>query len=295
MFKHYKKTLLEQFIETLYIEDHIFAPEHITLQRLAEALDVYVQYSPISSRAYESDSGVRCILIDSRLSPMKQRLDFLHELCHILRHAGNQLVMPVLFIKAQERDAEHFVLYASMPYFMIQSQQLPGDYNQTIQLISDTFGVPKELAKIRFDQILRREYEGELTNGLTNFSYPAHRVNQQPEFPDVTKIFAYYDPHSTFDGPDQLIIRLDYKTLTTQYELPIPRDVRFQELEWEALKDIAVEPTISGDIVCFDGQLTLQIHRLVFRYGLSKNTFVMHMRDVEQIIETDQRVTRKFN
>lgn len=295
MFNHYKKTQLEQFVEQLYIEHHITVPEHITIQVLAQALNIYVQYSPIGSRAYESDSGMRCILLDSRLPPMKQRLDFLHELCHVLRHAGNQLIMPDFFIKAQEIDAEKFVLYASMPYFMINLQQLPEDYNQTIQQLSGTFGVPREMAKTRFDQILRREYEGELTSGLFNRKPSFSGNQQQIEFSDTTKIFAYYDPHSTFEGPDQLIVSLDYETLTTQYELLIPRDERFQEIEWETLKDIAVEPTISGDIICFDGQLTLQIHRLVFRYGFSKSTFVVHMRDIEQIIETDQRLTRRFN
>ncbi|WP_342563202.1 ImmA/IrrE family metallo-endopeptidase [Paenibacillus sp. FSL R7-0345] len=295
MFKHYRTTHLEQFIEQLYFENHITAPEQITIHGLALALNIHTTYSPISSRAYESNSGIRCILLDSRLPPMKQRLDFLHELCHILRHVGNQLIMPDFFIKSQEIDADKFVLYASMPYFMIKSQQLPGDYNQTIELLSGTFGVPKDMAKIRFDQILRREYEGELTSGLANYNRPTSRTSQQPEYPDTTNIFAYYDPHSTSEGPDQLIICLDYKTLTTQYELLIPRDERFKEIDWETLKNIAVESTISGDIVCFDGQITLQIHRLVFRNGFSKHTFVVHMREVEQLIETDQRVTRRFN
>lgn len=295
MFKHYKKTHLEQFVEQLYMDHHIKVPEQITIQDLASDLDIYVHYSPISSRAYESASGIRCILLDSRIPPMKQRLDFLHELCHILRHAGNQIHLPSLFIKAQEEDAEKFVLYASMPYFMISPQHIPEDYNQAIEHLSSTFGVPREMAKLRFDQILRREYEGELINGWDKHGLSTPEKLLQSDYPDETIMFAYYDPYSTFDGPDQLIVCLDSKTLSTQTEIIIPIDERFPELEWETLKDLAVEPTISGDVICFDGQLTLQIHQLVYRYGFSKRTFVLHMRDVIQILESDQRVMRRFN
>lgn len=295
MFEHYKKTHLEQFVEQLFIEHNIVNPEQITIQSLSSAFNIYVRYAPIGSRAYESDSGMRCILLDSRFAPMKQRLDFLHELCHLLRHAGNQLIMPDFFVQAQEVDAEKFVLYASMPYFMLNPQQLPEDYNQAIEQLSIIFGVPRKMAKVRFDQMLRREFEGELTSGLLRHKSPFSNPQQQIKLSDKTEIFAYYDPYSTYEGPDQLIVSLDYATLTTQYELLIPMNERFQEIELEALKDIAVEPAISGDIICFDGQLTLQIHRLVFRYGFSKRTFVLQMRDIAQIIETDQRLVRRFN
>lgn len=67
MFKHYRTTHLEQFIEQLYFENHITAPEQITIHGLALALNIHTTYSPISSRAYESNSGIRCILLDSRL------------------------------------------------------------------------------------------------------------------------------------------------------------------------------------------------------------------------------------
>ncbi|WP_149865378.1 ImmA/IrrE family metallo-endopeptidase [Bacillus zhangzhouensis] len=33
-------------------------------------------------------------LINTRLSPQEQWQDFGHELCHALRHEGNQLIMP---------------------------------------------------------------------------------------------------------------------------------------------------------------------------------------------------------
>ncbi|MEK4849697.1 ImmA/IrrE family metallo-endopeptidase [Paenibacillus sp. FSL H7-0756] len=296
MFIHYTKTHLEHFVENLYITHSILQPEDITIPKLSEELDVLVNYASITSRAYESSLGVRYILLDNRDSPMKQRFNFLHELCHILRHAGNQTVMPVPFIKAQEEDAEKFVLYATMPFFMLRTYSLSDEYSIAVQQISELFGVPIDMAKSRFDQILRREYEGEM--------WPKRRKEHQYAFyqaeeewcqaSDQPAVFAYYDPHSTLDGPDQLIVCLDQHTLSTRTEWRIPLEERFQEIELDALRNLELAPAAKGDLICFDGQLTLQLHQLVHRYGSSKRNFVLQMRDVEQIFEADQSTVRRF-
>ncbi|CQR58453.1 ImmA/IrrE family metallo-endopeptidase [Paenibacillus riograndensis] len=294
MFIHYKKTHLEHFVEQIYIDHHIQIPEDITIEKLSTELNIYVEYAPIRSRAYESNSGIRCILLDNRITPMKQRFEFLHELCHILRHAGNQMVLPSPFIKAQEEDAEKFLLYATMPFFMIQPGALSDEYDVAIHQLSSIFGVSKDMAKKRFDQILRREYEGELIPDAGGRQL-SRRKNAEPNQDNYeTKIFAYYDPHSTLDGPDQLIVCLDQKTLLSQHEWVVPVEERFQEIDLESLKNIEIESATRGDLICFDGQLTLQIHQLVYKYGLSKRNFVLQMRDIEQILEADQSSVRKF-
>lgn len=297
MFIHYTKTHLEQFVEELYINHSILQPEDITIPRLSAELDIHIDYAPIQSRAYESKSGIRCVLLDNRTTPMKQRFDFLHELCHMLRHVGNQMVLPIPFIKAQEEDAEKFVLYATMPFFMIQSYSLSGNYNIAIQQISKAFGVSRDMAKIRFDQILRREYEGEMLPGKRE-EYHSTSIKAKHVEPDLNinepVIFAYYDPHSTLDGPDQLIVCLDHNTLSTQHEWIVPMEERFEEIELDALKNLDLESTSRGDLICFDGELTLQLHQLVYRYGWSKRNFVLQMRDIEQILEADRSTVRRF-
>ncbi|MFE0508100.1 ImmA/IrrE family metallo-endopeptidase [Peribacillus butanolivorans] len=37
--------------------------------------------------------------------------EFAHELCHILRHDGNQIYMPKMFIKLQENQANYFTYH----------------------------------------------------------------------------------------------------------------------------------------------------------------------------------------
>ncbi|MEK4046570.1 ImmA/IrrE family metallo-endopeptidase [Paenibacillus sp. FSL H8-0048] len=296
MFKHYKKTHLEHFVEEIYITHSILQPEDITISKLSEELNVLVNYAPMTSRAYESALGIRYVMIDNRISPMKQRFDFLHELCHILRHAGNQTVLPISFIKAQEEDAEKFVLYATMPFFMLQSYKLSDDYYIAVQQISELFGVSVNMAKMRFDQILRREYEGELwpSRGVKNSYTFYHAGDSRGHSSEHPVIFAYYDPHSTLDGPDQLIVCLDPHTLSTQSEWMIPLEERFQEMELETIGNLEYAPAERRDLICFDGELTLQLHQLVLRYGLSVRNFVLQMKDVEKILEADQGTVRRF-
>ncbi|MCY1631342.1 MULTISPECIES: ImmA/IrrE family metallo-endopeptidase [Bacillus] len=48
------------------------------------------------------------IILDSRLSPPEQWKEFGHELCHVLRHEGNQLTMSPLSAELQEMQANVF-------------------------------------------------------------------------------------------------------------------------------------------------------------------------------------------
>ncbi|WP_244966010.1 ImmA/IrrE family metallo-endopeptidase [Paenibacillus alvei] len=69
--------------------------------------------------------------IDSRLPSREQWIEFLHELCHLLRHAGNQTIMPEQFTQAQEAEADAFAMYAAMPISMIKTMTLPEHYQMT--------------------------------------------------------------------------------------------------------------------------------------------------------------------
>lgn len=294
MLTHYRKTYLEEFVEELYKNHHISKPEHISIENLASRLEINIQYYPTKSRAYESQNGTYCMLINNRIIPMKQRIDFLHELSHLLLHAGNQLVLPKQFIKAQEESADNFAQYASMPSFMFAELQVPPNVDEAINYISSYFGVPPEMAKKRFDQIMRRKFEGVLFEGVSDPATLKGGMQIQDMPNKLTKIFAYYDPHSTYDGPDQLIVCFDQKTLTTCFELVIPRDERFQQIELETLEEMNLEMATRGDIICFDGEITLQVHQLVRKHGFTKQNFVLQMRDVEQLIEEDRSSLRKF-
>lgn len=106
MLKHYyQMTILEEFVENAYFRNGITDPEQLTVNELAYRLNVWVHYRPVGSRALEAVSGMYSMFLDERLPPEQQRLDFLHELCHLLRHAGNQMIMPkAIYTDARARS-----------------------------------------------------------------------------------------------------------------------------------------------------------------------------------------------
>ncbi|MFP3467941.1 ImmA/IrrE family metallo-endopeptidase, partial [Leifsonia sp. SIMBA_070] len=85
----------------------------------------------------------KSITIDKRLPSSIQREHFYHELCHILRHAGRQIIMPAAFRELQEWDATNFTRYAALPIHMLSSIEFshPG----IIDYLSSQFGVTPEL------------------------------------------------------------------------------------------------------------------------------------------------------
>jgi Zn-dependent peptidase ImmA (M78 family) len=155
MKQHYRTTPLEQWTEQLWIKSGIVTTSHLNVDEVAASLDVWVHYMKESSRALEY-MGMRSILIDKRQERAGQWEDFLHELCHVLRHAGNQTTMPRSFCEGQEAEANRFVLYAAIPFFMLQPFKLPDRLDEAAEFIACQFGVTFELAYKRLEQIQRR-------------------------------------------------------------------------------------------------------------------------------------------
>ncbi|MZQ83620.1 ImmA/IrrE family metallo-endopeptidase [Paenibacillus sp. 5J-6] len=131
----------------------------------------------MNSMAIENN-GQFSINVDRRLSPKEQWEDFLHELCHVLRHSGNQMAMPDRYVNWQEQDASAFQLYAALPLSMLKTLTLPENKNEMIAYLSEEFQVTFRLAKARIDQIERRVLQGFLdyeyqqnTQGQTSRKY----------------------------------------------------------------------------------------------------------------------------
>lgn len=160
MFEHYRMTILEESLEATYATAGIIYPHQITVRELSQRLNVWVHFRSVSSRALEAASGMYSMFLDDRLPPDRQRLDFLHELCHLLRHAGNQMVLPESYTRMQEIEAEHFVLYAAMPFSMIRRMEIPDGRGSAIAVITESFNVPADLAEQRLDQLQRRTLRG---------------------------------------------------------------------------------------------------------------------------------------
>lgn len=169
MFLHYNTTVLEEYLESIYAEVGISNPYQITVEELAWRFNVWVHYKPISSRALEAVNSMYSMFLDSRIPADQQRLDFLHELCHLLRHAGNQIIMPESFTRMQETEAARFTLYASMPFSMISRLEFSDRRESAIHMLMQTFDVSLSLAEQRLDQIHRRCLQGMLNTMVKDF------------------------------------------------------------------------------------------------------------------------------
>ncbi|WP_410514546.1 ImmA/IrrE family metallo-endopeptidase [Paenibacillus sp. BR2-3] len=162
MKNYYQMTALEKWTEDFYERLDIKDPSQISIEYISERLHIWIHYLAVRSKGIEASAGMYSMFIDSRLPAGIQRLEFLHELCHLLRHAGKQTLMPEHFTQPQEDEADRFILYAAMPYSMISRSTLPELRSEAISMITTEFQVPAELAMQRIDQIQRRIFQGQL-------------------------------------------------------------------------------------------------------------------------------------
>lgn len=122
---------------------------------IAEKLNVWIHLMDMESQAIDRN-GLYSIVIDQRLSPAEQWQEFGHELCHVLRHAGNQLNLHIDFIKYQETQAEQFAQNFCIPSFMLSELGLPKTQSEAITLICDTINVTPSFASERLENHLRK-------------------------------------------------------------------------------------------------------------------------------------------
>lgn len=148
----YTTTSLEDWITTMYAKLGILAPADIDIKYLAFKFTIFIHHKPMPSR-FDVYYRYRGIVLDNRCSLEEQREQFFHELCHILRHAGHQTMMPEAFRELQEWDANQFVMYAALPFSMLTNYDFNDEY--LIQHLMDDFKVTEELCIKRLEQIKR--------------------------------------------------------------------------------------------------------------------------------------------
>ena len=80
------------------------------MNRIAAHFNIWIHYENVNSMMIKHD-GMYSIILNSSLSKEKQWEDFAHELCHVLKHAGNQLYMNQMFRELQEFQANQFMYH----------------------------------------------------------------------------------------------------------------------------------------------------------------------------------------
>ncbi|WP_416149452.1 ImmA/IrrE family metallo-endopeptidase [Salipaludibacillus sp. HK11] len=153
----YTQTHLEAWIDNLYIELDIHTPSEMYEKKIADYLNIYLFKKPLPSNSY-INGEYRTMTIDNRISVVKQREVFFHELAHIVRHVGWQFKeMPLRFKELQEWDSRHFYFYAAMPWAILRNINLESP-NIVVEL-SEAFFVSESFVINKLHYIRRKAKE----------------------------------------------------------------------------------------------------------------------------------------
>jgi Zn-dependent peptidase ImmA (M78 family) len=154
----YTYTPLEEFVKDLYSALSIATPNEIDTKDIANQLNIKLYFYDDGSTAV----GNR-IFIDERLTRARQWEDFGHELCHILRHHGNQLLMLdddllYSFMRLQESQSDNFMYQFCVPTFMLLNYKIANllDVKAGIPFIVEKFNVTEDFAAERLNRFKRQ-------------------------------------------------------------------------------------------------------------------------------------------
>ncbi|TAI30828.1 ImmA/IrrE family metallo-endopeptidase [Bacillus velezensis] len=152
---------LEEEVKKIYHKLNIETPEDIDLERIAAAFRIWLHYEQRDSCMFQIN-GEYSVVLDARASPQEQWQDFVHELCHVLKHTGNQFHMNRMFRQLQEYQANSFMYHFCVPTFMLIKLKLPRLKSEVIKLLGDTFNVTYSFAAKRLEMYERKKFSDKI-------------------------------------------------------------------------------------------------------------------------------------
>ncbi|MBG9816726.1 ImmA/IrrE family metallo-endopeptidase [Bacillus safensis] len=171
-------THLEEEIKRLYAKLQISGPAYRDMQRIASEFHVWVHYEDTGSMMIKHQ-GLYSIILNRSLSSEEQWQDFAHELCHVLKHAGNHFKMHKLFRELQEFQAKQFMYHFCVPTFMLMQMKLPSLRQQAILHIAQTFHVTWAFAEKRLALFEQRKAGIRFQQEFTSYLMKAEKVAEK--------------------------------------------------------------------------------------------------------------------
>ncbi|WP_445486457.1 ImmA/IrrE family metallo-endopeptidase [Niallia sp. 03133] len=162
----YQPFSIEKQVTRMYNLMNIDKPEDIDIRKIAFFYRIHLTFS--EKRSYSTKIGrFQLININTSLNKMEQREVFFHELCHILRHFGNQSHnMPKAFKDLQEWDAAHFTRYAAIPFHMLKT--LDWKSPTLVKDMSKIFHISEDICQERINHIHRNKQKRSSMRKWTN-------------------------------------------------------------------------------------------------------------------------------
>ncbi|MRN56788.1 ImmA/IrrE family metallo-endopeptidase [Paenibacillus monticola] len=281
-FSQYFKTPLEQMIEDQYRANGLLLPADLTIEKIAAIFEVDVVYY---DQGPFSDNEDRVIFLNRYENEITQRTIFFHELCHVVRHSGDQRWMPDMFREAQENDAERFSHYASIPSFMLQKFKLPALRSEAISRIAHTFRTQPEFAQQRLDHIQERIADEEFLTAFSEASVAKNDVEDDNEGLLPQRISAFYD-YNDFSRPHTLVIE-QREGFNWDEPLHIVVDGNYKSCNLPSYMSKESAPVLSGDLsVCPDrkGCLVINLSRVAWRHGKSASRLYLPMEAIDDAV-----------
>ncbi|RAS75209.1 ImmA/IrrE family metallo-endopeptidase [Priestia endophytica] len=147
----YVPSHMEEQISREYIKRGIIHPEDLTVSNIISRFELEIfHHSYVSFRIEEN--GCHFIFMNTKLPMMEFKKVFFHELCHVIRHEGEQDHMPYPFKELQEWEADNFVKYAMIPYHMIHLTK-----DRPLPYIAELFDAPIDLCEERLIALAGRK------------------------------------------------------------------------------------------------------------------------------------------
>ncbi|BFH10662.1 hypothetical protein J6TS7_31910 [Paenibacillus dendritiformis] len=186
-----------------------------------------------------------------------------------------------MFREAQEADADAFLLYAAIPYYMLKSLELPGTRSEITEFIAMTFQVTPTLAAQRLNQIMRREYNGMFLKTAVGQSFSTYADYAKVLEPQVkNKVYSFCDP--TMDTPTQLIVHVAGEDWQKE-EMRIPLSTDYPQTD--NADHLSASPVSPLEFVCRDGHIILKLRRLAARYGAAPRNLVLQFNDINDSLD----------
>ncbi|WAH38573.1 ImmA/IrrE family metallo-endopeptidase [Alicyclobacillus dauci] len=166
MFERYVPTHLESAIMDFYRKNKVKSQYDIDLEMFAWDAGIWVHYADMGTTHNEVDGTMYSIIIDNRIPWQQQRVEFAHELGHVLLHAGRQEFMNNDFRALQEWQADRFAMYALAPTCMIVNTITnASSRTQLVRQLAEAFDVPDPFMDVRL-KILEQRFRDLQAQGL---------------------------------------------------------------------------------------------------------------------------------
>lgn len=166
------RTWSEHRIFNLYGYLNIREPHEIDFDMIADSCQIEIMRIP-GHRSYTMDHPIRkgwkIVCINSSLPELEQREKIAHEVFHCLAHAGNQLTLPISFIKLQENQSKIGAAHLLMPLWMLSNFDFTTEPRHLIYTLSNTFRVSMAFTIKRLQLIRSRILRGHFID--TEFAY----------------------------------------------------------------------------------------------------------------------------